>query len=149
MKRSENVRQNRRAAKARIKRNLRRRLIVENLEERVLLAGLHDDALLASLRTAFDANSPEGIATWSDRLKEPSELGRNLPFLGEALKSRFDVKSEIQSLVSRLDLSYSTLTELRDDLQAISGVSVSTTRDLEDNLELDVRFQITKEVVFL
>lgn len=124
----------------------RRRLVLEGLEPRLLLAGLNDSALLASIRTSLDSNNTTGLAAWSARLQDPTILGQSLPMIGNRLVDLYSPKTELTTLVSQLVPVYSSLADLRNGLQAIPGITVATTRDNFDNIELDVRFQTTKQI---
>ncbi len=119
---------------------------VEWLEERLLLSGTHDQEMIDSLRSVLNPSNNQGLSSWSDRLRNVSILGRQIPLIDGRLGSSYNPKDQLAALLSQVTGSTTTLTELQGVIDAVSGIDVTAARDLPDNLELDLHIQRTATI---
>ncbi len=116
----------------------RRRFIVEPLEDRFLLSGSHDPALTAAIQGALSTSDATGLSAWAHRLTDPTVLGQNLPIIGSGLETAVDPQAQLNTVLSGISGSYTTLTDLQAALQATPGITVSAVRNNANDLELDL-----------
>ncbi|HEY7118485.1 MAG TPA: NosD domain-containing protein, partial [Tepidisphaeraceae bacterium] len=124
---------------------------VESLEQRFLLSGAHDAALVAAVQSALSTSNSTGFSAWSHKLTGAAALGKQLPVVGTAFGSGYDPQSELNSLLSRLSGSYTTLAQLSSALEGTAGlgdgVQVVATHDNPDDLQFDLKFNKSTSVV--
>jgi hypothetical protein len=111
-----------------------------------MLSGSHDVALLAALASSLQSGAASGLSGFDSRLKDATELGRSLPLIGNGLNS-FDPGAQLNSILSRVNSGYTQLSQLASAIEgavgAADGALVSATRDLPDDLELDLGFSVS------
>ena len=108
-----------------------------------MLSGTHDADLLIALDAELHGTTTAGLSHWSDQLTDDELLGLALPLLDDQLATHYSPRPALNTLLSQVARPFSTLDELASALDAVTGISVVETRDLADNLELDLQFQVT------
>ena len=122
------------------------RLILEALEPRVLLTGVHEQALLDAIDSALQPANTAGLTAFNSQLKGPAALGANVAVIGGGM-SAYDPGAALAGLLARLGTAqYTSVSGLVAALQNGPGVSVSSSSDLQDNIELNVQFSSTSSV---
>ena len=115
--------------------------LIEGLESRVLLSGVHEQALLAAIDSVLV--SPTGLTAFNSELRGSTGLGTNVAVIGNGM-SAYDPGAALAPLLSRLGTTqYSTIPALVAALQNGTGVTVVSSSDLTDNVELNVQFTTT------
>jgi autotransporter-associated beta strand protein len=118
---------------------------IETLEPRVLLTGVNEQALLNAIDSALQPGSTTGLSAFNSLLKGSAALGTNLPVVGGGM-SAYDPGAALSTLLTRLGPTYTSVSSLVAALQNGSGVTVTSSSDLLDNIELDVQFSATSIV---
>jgi parallel beta-helix repeat protein len=124
------------------------RLHLEALESRVLLTGANEQALLNAIQSALQPNSSGGLAAFNTLLQGSTALGSTLPVVGTGM-SAYNPGAAISGLLSRLGSSpniYTSVSGLVSALQNGAGISVTSSSDLLNNIELAVDFSVTSVV---
>src|SRR5580658_1317578 len=122
------------------------RNMVESLEGRVLLSGSHETQLLGAISSALQDNAGSTLSAFNSRLTDASELGQSLPLIGGGLSS-FDPGAELNTVLNRVTSGYTTLSQLTSALEGAAGladgVAVAGSRDLPDDVEIDLQFSLS------
>src|SRR6202035_2708384 len=115
--------------------------LIEGLESRVLLSGVHEQALLNAIDSTLV--SPTGLTAFNSELRGSTGLGTNVAVIGNGM-SAYDPGAALAPLLSRLGTTqYSTIPALIAALQNGTGITVLSSSDLTDNVELNVQFTTT------
>jgi len=141
-------RDRRRARQRRRQQPWESRLYVESLESRVLLTGVNEQALLNAIDAALQPTNPTGLTAFNSSLKGSAALGTNLPIIGTGLNA-YDPGAALGGLLNRLGTTtnaYTSVAGLVTALQNGTGVTVTSSNDLLNNIELSVQFTTTTSV---
>jgi parallel beta-helix repeat protein len=122
------------------------RCVTEALESRLMLTGTHEAVLLGTLASSLQSGAASGLSGFDSRLDDATELGRSLPLIGNGLSS-FDPGATLNSVLSRVSSGYTTLSQLSSAVEGAAGLAdgaaVAASRDLPDDVELDLQFSVS------
>jgi|GEM_PF-6418271 len=130
----------------------RSRCVAEALESRILLSGANspaiEQALLNAIDSALQPSSNSGLTAFNSRLKASSALGTNLPIIAGGL-SAYDPGAALGTLLSRLgSTTYTSVGGLVTALQNGTGITVTSSSDLLNNIELSLQFSVLSSITF-
>lgn len=103
--------------------------------------GVHDAALINSLRLHLRpfGQSSNTVSAWMRKFDDPAVLDRELPLIGKAFLDAFKPQVFLDPLLAQVpNQTFASLAALVGALNSVSGLSVTGTRDLPDNLEIDL-----------
>ncbi|HUB26128.1 MAG TPA: hypothetical protein VL992_11925, partial [Tepidisphaeraceae bacterium] len=110
------------------------------------MTGANEQALLNAVDAALQPSNPNGLTAFNTSLQGGTALGSDLPVVGTGL-SAYNPGTVLGGLLARLgSTTYSSVASLTSALQTGSGITVQSTSDLLNNIELDLQFSATTAI---